>query len=409
MKRIRIIMACLLIVLIFSSYSITTAKAYDDDVYKIQRILQDLGYNIGSPDGLLGEKTKTAIKKFQTDNRLKVTGNIDQDTKDALYIKEITKKTSDKPVEVITTSSTITTISPIESSISFWLNKKFTTHELSSIGHDIIISHILELMKEKLNVSDIVSKALNEIGKDIIQEYLVEKLDYSGRDSEESTEAVALSLGYWIKANYYHFPCDHKIVENSIESLVKAFGNNYQGKKVREQAGTSLIMIGYCSKFQLMNAIRNKDMNNRIMMAVLLTKLDKSFETVRYFIDRLDDSSIDEEAVQSSAIGLVNIGISAIGHLLNKIDNPWASHDEKTRILAANILLNICKMNIESCITEIEKYHLHDNSMYFLIQISEILGRDAIPILEYVMRETYQDSEISKRAIIALRKIKGSQ
>ena len=55
-----------------------------DDIYKIQKRLTELGYEPGPADGIMGRMTKKAIKKFQKDNDLPPTGKIDHDTKNKL-------------------------------------------------------------------------------------------------------------------------------------------------------------------------------------------------------------------------------------------------------------------------------------------------------------------------------------
>jgi localization factor PodJL len=47
-------------------------------IRNIQTILNKNGYNAGSADGLMGERTKTAIAAFQSDNGMKATGEVDE-------------------------------------------------------------------------------------------------------------------------------------------------------------------------------------------------------------------------------------------------------------------------------------------------------------------------------------------
>jgi hypothetical protein len=49
-------------------------------VFETQRVLTRLGYNPGGIDGRLGPKTAGALKKFQTDHDLPVTGELDDAT-----------------------------------------------------------------------------------------------------------------------------------------------------------------------------------------------------------------------------------------------------------------------------------------------------------------------------------------
>ncbi|MFT9496301.1 peptidoglycan-binding protein [Anaerosolibacter sp.] len=55
-------------------------------VVLIQEKLNELGYDCGVADGIMGTKTKTAIKNFQRDNGLVVDGIVGTKTKTALGI-----------------------------------------------------------------------------------------------------------------------------------------------------------------------------------------------------------------------------------------------------------------------------------------------------------------------------------
>jgi photosystem II stability/assembly factor-like uncharacterized protein len=65
---------------------IAAAKPTDDRVRQAQAALDRAGYEIGTPDGQLGPRTVTAIKRFQTDRYLPVTGQLDETTLAALGI-----------------------------------------------------------------------------------------------------------------------------------------------------------------------------------------------------------------------------------------------------------------------------------------------------------------------------------
>lgn len=51
---------------------------------KLQLILNTLGYNVGNIDGVIGNNTKAALKRFQQDNNLSATGEVDDNTSAAL-------------------------------------------------------------------------------------------------------------------------------------------------------------------------------------------------------------------------------------------------------------------------------------------------------------------------------------
>ncbi|WP_097027902.1 peptidoglycan-binding protein [Clostridium peptidivorans] len=56
------------------STNISSATSNYGQVQKIQTKLNSLGYNCGTPDGIMGAKTKEAIMKFQKANKMVVDG-----------------------------------------------------------------------------------------------------------------------------------------------------------------------------------------------------------------------------------------------------------------------------------------------------------------------------------------------
>ena len=54
------------------------------EVKTMQTLLNKLGYPAGTPDGLMGRNSRAAIRAFQTDNKLTVTGDLDSATMAAL-------------------------------------------------------------------------------------------------------------------------------------------------------------------------------------------------------------------------------------------------------------------------------------------------------------------------------------
>jgi peptidoglycan hydrolase-like protein with peptidoglycan-binding domain len=87
--------------------SIATTK---EAVKEAQERLQTLGYQAGSADGVMGAKTIAALKKFQSDHSLPVTGQLDRKTLDALNAKSAgqDKKTSPVQKEAPPTDTSIT-------------------------------------------------------------------------------------------------------------------------------------------------------------------------------------------------------------------------------------------------------------------------------------------------------------
>ncbi|MNJ64459.1 Carboxy-terminal processing protease CtpB precursor [compost metagenome] len=69
-----------------------------DDIKSAQIMLSASGYDPGRKDGYFGKDTENAVKKFQDDNKLEVTGVLDTKTAEALessLIKQIQDKKND--------------------------------------------------------------------------------------------------------------------------------------------------------------------------------------------------------------------------------------------------------------------------------------------------------------------------
>jgi hypothetical protein len=60
--------------------------AYNETVYQIQKALKERGYDPGRLDGLWGEKTEEAVRKFQQEKGLFVSGKLDEKTQESLEI-----------------------------------------------------------------------------------------------------------------------------------------------------------------------------------------------------------------------------------------------------------------------------------------------------------------------------------
>src|SRR5207249_5229985 len=65
---------------------VTAPRVADDTVRRAQEALERAGYEIGSADGQMGPRTLAAIKRFQTDRYLTVSGQLDDSTLAALGV-----------------------------------------------------------------------------------------------------------------------------------------------------------------------------------------------------------------------------------------------------------------------------------------------------------------------------------
>ncbi len=68
-----------------NSNSSTSGKSVSKSVVKsVQKALNELGYDCGKADGIMGSKTKKALKQYQKDNNLDVDGKIGEEVLESL-------------------------------------------------------------------------------------------------------------------------------------------------------------------------------------------------------------------------------------------------------------------------------------------------------------------------------------
>ncbi len=84
MKSRALAMSCVTLALVFC-LSAAWAVA-GEDVRAVQQALLDKGYNPGPIDGIMGGKTRAAIRDFQRDQNLPDTGRLDEETQRALGV-----------------------------------------------------------------------------------------------------------------------------------------------------------------------------------------------------------------------------------------------------------------------------------------------------------------------------------
>jgi peptidoglycan hydrolase-like protein with peptidoglycan-binding domain len=60
---------------------VAAAPVQINSVRDAQNRLNQLGYDVGAPDGQMGRKTTEQIRAFQRDRRLPVTGTLDNNTR----------------------------------------------------------------------------------------------------------------------------------------------------------------------------------------------------------------------------------------------------------------------------------------------------------------------------------------
>jgi peptidoglycan hydrolase-like protein with peptidoglycan-binding domain len=64
-----------------------TAKG-SEEIRKIQEALKEKGEDPGAVDGIMGKKTRAAVRAFQKANGIKVTGTVDDQTAEKLGVQK---------------------------------------------------------------------------------------------------------------------------------------------------------------------------------------------------------------------------------------------------------------------------------------------------------------------------------
>ena len=104
-KRKLFILSIIVILMLGEAFSVQAVK-YNATVEQAQRKLKDQGYSPGQIDGLWGKKTEAALKQFQQDHGVPVTGKLNEETKRKLGFQASFTPKSLSSVRRITLRST---------------------------------------------------------------------------------------------------------------------------------------------------------------------------------------------------------------------------------------------------------------------------------------------------------------
>jgi len=96
MKPLNLRIISLVAILCFGFCAAVIAGTYNHKVYQAQKKLSELGYNPGPADGLWGKKTENALKRYQKENGMPVTGFLDTKVSEKLGLKDTPKKSEHK-------------------------------------------------------------------------------------------------------------------------------------------------------------------------------------------------------------------------------------------------------------------------------------------------------------------------
>ena len=67
------------------------------EIREAQMKLNQKGFNVGEPDGVMGPRTRDGLAQFQRQEGLQETGDIDRQTADALGISNVPSTTGSAP------------------------------------------------------------------------------------------------------------------------------------------------------------------------------------------------------------------------------------------------------------------------------------------------------------------------
>jgi hypothetical protein len=102
MKKLHVVVMSLCILCCLGWLLNVFAAQYDPLVENAQKRLAELKYEVGTADGKLGPKTIEAIKKFQHDQGLAVTGKLDEETIKKLGVTPQVEGTTTTPSPAVT-------------------------------------------------------------------------------------------------------------------------------------------------------------------------------------------------------------------------------------------------------------------------------------------------------------------
>jgi peptidoglycan hydrolase-like protein with peptidoglycan-binding domain len=80
MKFITVVLLTVALGVLGLSLTPTALAAGSEDVKKVQQSLNDKGFDAGPVDGVLGSRTRAAIRQYQAAEKLPVTGRLDAET-----------------------------------------------------------------------------------------------------------------------------------------------------------------------------------------------------------------------------------------------------------------------------------------------------------------------------------------
>ncbi len=143
---------CLMVFSMLLIPIVTFAEVPQDTVKRVQSILNERGYDCGTPDGIVGSHTAEAVANYQTDNGLEPSGDINEELLGSLGIsnEQDTSGVPGIPVEVFLSryNSAISTYNQIAERDGY--TKALTIPSLATDTEDVVLD---DTAKAKLTVN----------------------------------------------------------------------------------------------------------------------------------------------------------------------------------------------------------------------------------------------------------------
>lgn len=224
-------LAIVLLVAFLVCFSFNTVFSYSPEIYQAQKALKELGYDPGPVDGIWGKATERAIKYFQVDKVLPVTGQLDGQTKEKLGIgssdrgirvKLRTKESPDAPVaeEVNLYGSSYALIIGIDNYTQGWPRLSNAVRDAKLVA--------AELRKKGFDVTLKTNLASGELKK-IFEEFFIIK----GDNTQARLFVWFAGHGHTLDGEGFLVPTDAPRPDKGAQFRLKALSMRRFGEYVR--------------------------------------------------------------------------------------------------------------------------------------------------------------------------------
>ena len=154
------------------NYDSESANKDPDVIDAVQNLLNYFGYDCGNPDGVAGEKTKNAIKHFQLDHGLDVTGTITGELYDALDAEFGVVKSLERDVTKVVDAAKKTSAGSGFTYLGPVTENSLTGYNVQRNGSVLLIMHnTLETNEERIAI--ILDKLNAETGQDDMLDLMI--------------------------------------------------------------------------------------------------------------------------------------------------------------------------------------------------------------------------------------------